>query len=247
MKKLLALSQPPIHLVTLTYPAVYPADASQWKTDLNNFFRILREQYPDHWFVWKLEPQKRGAPHFHLLGDLGVRMDAASIYRLLRVIWWQVVGATGENGRKHFQRGVQVENLEDSGHKRTSNYVSKYVGKPQDAEDMPEWSHPGRFWGISNRVNMPAFQWEEIDLSLVFAVWIKRLVRRWLKRRSRRYSRRLSTQYSYSIFSHPELMRKILYWILGPYQLEHWRSDQDFGNMSFYTPENGLVVDFAPF
>ena len=247
MKKLMSLSQAPKHFITLTYPAVYPADASEWKRHLHNFFRALHEKYPEHWFVWKLEPQERGAPHFHLMGDLGVRMDAASIYRLLRVIWWEVVGATGDNGRKHFLRGVQVENLEDSGHKKTSNYISKYIGKPQNAEDMPEWSRPGRFWGISNRKNMPAFQWEQISLELSCSVWLKRLVRRWMKRRSRRYSRRLSTQHSYSIFAHPELMRKILFWILGPYQLERWRSDQDHGDVLFYSPENGLVADFAPF
>jgi hypothetical protein len=247
IKKLMALSQTPRHFVTLTYPAQYPADPDEWYRHLENFLRLLDYHFPDNWFYWKKEPQKRGAPHFHLIGDLGVNMNEAGIYRLLRVMWWQVVGATGENGRKHFYQGTQVRNIEEDGHKKTSNYVSKYVGKTQVTEDLPEWARPGRFWGVHNKKNVPAFQWEEVRLSLDFAVWLKRLVRRWMKRRSRRYSRRLSTQYSYSLFSHPELMRKILFWILGPYQLERWRSDQDYGDVYFYDPENGSVADFAPF
>jgi len=246
MKKLMSLSQAPKHFVTLTYPAVYPADSSEWKNHLDNFFRVLHDRFPGHWFVWKLEPQKRGAPHFHLMGDLGIELDAVGIYRLLRAIWSEVVGATGENGRKHFFRGVQVENLQDSGHKKTSIYISKYVGKPQDVENMPEWSRPGRFWGVSNRKNMPAFQWDQITLPQSCAVWLKRLVKRWMKRRSRRYSRQLSTQHSYSIFSHPELMRKILFWILGPYQFQRWRSDREYANLYFYDSKNEWVDD-CPF
>jgi len=247
MKKLMSLSQAPKHFITLTYPAVYPADASEWKKHLDNFFRVLHDRFPGHWFIWKLEPQKRGAPHFHLMGDLGVELDAVGIYRLLRVIWWQVVGATGENSRKHFLRGVQVENLGSAGHKKTAMYISKYVGKPQNINDMPEWSRPGRFWGITNRKNMPAFQWDQVSLPQSCAVWLKRLVRRWIKRRSRQYFRQLSNQHSYSVFTHPELIRKALYWILGPYQLERWRSDQDYGDVCFYDPINGFNTDMAPF
>lgn len=251
MKKLMSLSQPPRHFITLTYPAVYPADPDEWKRHLDSFFKRLNRLFPDNWFLWKLEPQERGAPHFHLIGDLfgdpSVYMKESEIYGLLRPIWYQVVGATGENGRKHFLKGVQAKNVENGGHKKLSNYTSKYIGKVQLTKDLPEWARPGRFWGINNRKNMPAFQWDNICLDISYAVWIKRMVRRWMKRRSRQYSRRMASQRSYSIFAPPELLRKILFWILGPFQLARWRSDQEFGDVYFYDPKNGLQLDCAGF
>lgn len=247
MKMLRSLNDSPDFMITLTYPKHYPADADEWKRHLDNFRRRVSETFPGFWAMWKLEPQKRGAPHFHLMGSFGKEaenMGKSDLYKLLRVIWYRIVGSGDGN---HFLKGVQVEDLRGAGHKKQSIYVSKYVGKTQELEKLPGWARPGRFWGIHNRGNMPPYAWESVNLKLSHAVWLKRLVKRWLRRETRQYSRRLSYQNSYSVFCPPELMRKILYWILGPYQLESWKSDRDFGDVCFYDPVNGLQLDFSPF
>jgi hypothetical protein len=54
--------------VTLTYPAIYADDWKKWKNDLDNFFKRIERKYG---FLvglcWRIEFQKRGAPHFHLI------------------------------------------------------------------------------------------------------------------------------------------------------------------------------------
>ena len=54
-------------IVTLTYPNEYTHDSKQWKNDLENLFKRMVRLWPGAAFIWKLEPQKRGAPHFHLM------------------------------------------------------------------------------------------------------------------------------------------------------------------------------------
>jgi len=247
MKWIRSLSEPPDFHVTLTYPAFYPANADEWKKHLDNFRREVERIFPGYWAIWKLEPQKRGAPHFHLMCSLGAdakKMKAGDIYRILRAVWYRIVGTSYWN---HFLKGVQVEDLRDDGRKKHAMYVSKYVFKTEDAKSLPGWSRPGRFWGIHKRENMPPCEWQSVQLDLGRAVWLKRLVKRWLKRQSRKYSRRLDSMQSFSIFCDPELTRKILYWILGPYQLEHWLSNSDYGDVYFYDPKSGLVPDESPF
>jgi hypothetical protein len=50
--------------VTLTYPLLWDNDPLAWKSDLDTFGKWLLRKYPSASFIWKLEPQKRGAPHF---------------------------------------------------------------------------------------------------------------------------------------------------------------------------------------
>ena len=51
-------------VVTLTYPKVFPACPRTWKKHLDIFLKRLRRAYTFQAVVWKLEPQRRGAPHF---------------------------------------------------------------------------------------------------------------------------------------------------------------------------------------
>lgn len=48
-------------------PPVWAQDPKRWKRDLDAFGKRVRRKFPRAGCVWKLEPQQRGAPHFHLL------------------------------------------------------------------------------------------------------------------------------------------------------------------------------------
>ena len=53
--------------LTLTYPPIFSEDPDVWKKHLDRFLKRLKREYDYQAVVWKLEPQKRFAPHFHLL------------------------------------------------------------------------------------------------------------------------------------------------------------------------------------
>ena len=55
-------------MLTLTYPSTYSDNFQVWKKNLDEFvaFNLCR-LLPNIFVMWKLEPQKRGAPHYHLL------------------------------------------------------------------------------------------------------------------------------------------------------------------------------------
>lgn len=54
--------------LTLTYPRLYAANWKIWKRDIEVFFKRLARKYSDIvGLCWRLEEQKRGAPHFHMI------------------------------------------------------------------------------------------------------------------------------------------------------------------------------------
>lgn len=61
-----AVPQMPIFL-TLTYPRDWPSDPKQWKKHLDTWVKRLKRKHSKVCAIWKLEPQKRGAPHYHLI------------------------------------------------------------------------------------------------------------------------------------------------------------------------------------
>src|SRR5690606_1419342 len=56
-----------IWMVTLTYPRHWPTDPRSWKKHLDAWRKRMQRAWGRLPAVWKLEPQRRGAPHFHLL------------------------------------------------------------------------------------------------------------------------------------------------------------------------------------
>lgn len=136
--------------VTLTYPAVYPT-IEKSKQHLKNLWKRWRTKYGDGISaVWRLELQKRGAPHYHLVVWGVVWIDN----QVLATDWYEVVGSG--DGR-HLQAGTQVEKV------RSENgvqwYASKYIAKT----DLDATT--GRVWGILGRANMVYYPKVRMDIS----------------------------------------------------------------------------------
>jgi len=140
--------QKPI-FVTLTYPGEFTTDSRQWKRDLDNFFKRMRRKAPGSSAIWKLEPQKRGAPHFHLF-IWGLSYDALFLW--VRKAWYEVVGS---GDYRHYQAGTRVEKIKSW--RGIRSYASKYMGKIFDSPTMQDcgWDQPGRFWGVHGRKYLP--------------------------------------------------------------------------------------------
>ena len=107
--------------LTLTWPGVWNPDPETWKTCLDTFLKRLVRAYPECSGIWKLEPQERGAPHFHLL-LFGVDFIHHSI---LAQWWYEVVGSGDE---RHLQAGIRIEAVRSR--EGVMHYASKlYMGK----------------------------------------------------------------------------------------------------------------------
>ena len=130
-------------LVTLTYPGIFPTDASTFRRHFHSFSKRLRRTFPTSCATWKLEYQTRGAPHFHLIVT-GVPFIAKA---WLSRCWYQVVGSQDE---RHLRAGTQVQRCRSA--RKALSYAAKYVAKLSTSAPL---EHQGRFWGVVGRRNMP--------------------------------------------------------------------------------------------
>lgn len=175
--------------VTLTYPEDYP-NAQTAKAHLRAFFKRL-ERYHDKAdlsAIWRLEPQQRGAPHFHIV-FFGLPYTPKE---KIQQMWDEIVG-----GVRLFTR---IEAIYSN--KKLMNYVSKYVAKVEQSDVVqPRFPEPteeellradepapdsgfntltylsayvfkygeniGRVWGYLNKKDLPFAPLEEIELQYV--------------------------------------------------------------------------------
>lgn len=160
--------------VTLTYPGAWSEDPKVWKRDLRVFWMRVKRAYPSASAIWKLEFQKRGAPHFHLL-VWGVKYA----YLVLSVskLWYEVVGSGDE---RHLRAGTRVENVRDW--RGVMAYASKYLGKVEDGK-----KEVGRFWGVMSAECIPWAELVTCSLTDRDAYQFIRMLRRFMKIKSRAY------------------------------------------------------------
>lgn len=142
-------------LITLTYHRnEIPAD--KIKQDFKSFRERLRRNHPQGSGIWKLEQQKRGSPHFHILwfgGFICKDWVARS---------WNEIAEPGDNS--HLAAGTQVESARHAD--CVGRYLTKYLGKPT-SETAPNVRalHGLRYWGFINRAGIPYATTRIIPLS----------------------------------------------------------------------------------
>jgi hypothetical protein len=162
--------------VTLTYPADFSHDAVEWHNDLEVWWKRVGRRWPSGACVWRLEPQKRGAPHFHLL-VFGVRFMA---HEWLRDTWSGVVGDTSAD---FLSACTSVERVRSV--KGAWAYVSKYVGKTAPGVWIDpatgECITPGRFWGVKGRGRVP---WSPVRVFRIDAFRDRQALLGYIQRRS---------------------------------------------------------------
>lgn len=143
---------------TLTYSQVYPTTGKGVKKQLNRYVQMIkRKMGASTNYVWFMEFQRRGAPHFHILWSTQVTDQL----RNYAAIWWanQVL----KNGPdSEVQKMVRVHSHPTAweairNEQGASRYVMKYATKPEQKIVPPEFSDVGRFWGASREVknNIP--------------------------------------------------------------------------------------------
>lgn len=154
--------------VTLTYPAEFPSDPKTWKRHLDNFRARMRRKFGRFPAVWRLEFQKRGAPHFHLM--LFLEKAPTDLYEAVSHSWYEVVGS---NDPKHLAAGTNVQQVRSW--RGVMSYAAKYMGKLEQL--APGVQSPGKFWGTWNKRDLPR-EFEEIPVSKAEAISVRRIYRK---------------------------------------------------------------------
>jgi hypothetical protein len=167
-------------------------DAQRAKRDLRAFLKRLYRREGDFPVIWKLEPQRRGAWHFHLI-----------VFYLPYVPLKTILHHWREVTSEATITEVRIEPISSA--KKCRSYVAKYVGKRVEDRFIewfallllkaPNWFlflsyldylpnlaatiFPGRYWGIENRKNMPWATLVEMSIVLNEVFYnLKRAARR---------------------------------------------------------------------
>lgn len=199
-----------LYFVTMTYPGIYVQDWHVWKRDIDTAIKAIERKYEcTVGCLWRIEFQKRGAPHFHMI--LATNKECKNIAVLRReiaVLWADIVkdGYLKNEGKwqeyeqhykNHVKAGTNVEKVQ--GRKQLMSYVSKYVAKNTGINAPDKF---GRNWGFRDMNGELDFSpVEVIKIDNKTANKLKRLIRRWLRSRGQiRYSDKIMHMGSYSVF-----------------------------------------------
>lgn len=155
-------------LITLTYGKEYSEDWKQWKKDLKAWRRATERRYGLQRAIWRIELQKRGAPHFHILYFDFPFIPVGS----LQSLWYDIIKTP--QGERH-GNGLDLKAVRGStSHKQVMSYVSKYVGKLEDYEDWEEAPKIGRIWGHWNVKEEPVLECTlTVEEAEIVSDWIR--------------------------------------------------------------------------
>ena len=153
-----------VSMLTLTMlEIVHPREA---KRLFFVFLKRWRRKYPKLSGIWKMEFQKRGAPHFHM-----ILYNAGYIKKEhIRDAWGEVIGQD-----KPFTRIERIHN-----YRQGMSYVAKYLGKQDDTGFIngsnltADDESIGRRWGVFNRLNIPWAEKIDSEVPLVGSWWLIR-------------------------------------------------------------------------
>ena len=180
--------------ITLTYPNKFPSPIES-KKHLDIFIKRLLRVFPEIGFIWKLEPQERGAPHYHLLA-WGVSAD--KLFLFIPEAWHDIAG-DGDRNHLLFHLGL-LKNEPCVNQVRSRNgvmrYASKYLGKTFDVAGWGE-VYPGRFWAVVQKKNIP------FGVDMVMSI-TKKDAHTWMRYQRRRAKMKSRDYKSLTIFCDSE-------------------------------------------
>jgi len=128
-----------ISQICLTYHESNP-DGRQIKKHLKRFLKLLMEKYPCG-YLWVLEFQRRGFPHFHLC--LTLPFDTPGLHQFMARTWNRIAEPESE---KHLIWHAHKKNFFEWSEK---GYLSKYLDKANQKKAPEGFEGLGRMWGAS--------------------------------------------------------------------------------------------------
>lgn len=142
--------------VTLTYHEEWGPTWQDWKEDYRRFYKRLGRAWGGvvRGGIWRLEFQRRGAPHYHLIVFFRYNISEHTLIRFRQWVartWSDLVTASDDTAARRWGTDVRrVYNV--SGHSRIAlmSYMAKYMCKAGRGVDRStgEIMETGRTWGI---------------------------------------------------------------------------------------------------
>lgn len=152
----------------LTYPAEYPLDWRIWKSDLKRFKQMLLRRWPQAQGIWKLELQRRGAPHYHIVLSLGKWVSIKRFRQWVDAAWARIAHEHDQYGGKYACRTEMIFST-----RHAMNYAAKYCTKPNLAPvdddgvilTLPDLGETiGRHWGRIGKLDCGIYEAQKISL-----------------------------------------------------------------------------------
>jgi hypothetical protein len=135
--------------LSLTWHYDSPDNRSELKLVLRNFIKRLFRLLPSFVYIWKLEYQSRGVPHFHILlfpNDKNVKLYSPARELLIQNHWISLKKCKCSACKFYSIKTVSMESYIMSVH-----YISKEIAKIQDRY----FDHDlGRVWGTSQNLRL---------------------------------------------------------------------------------------------
>lgn len=129
--------------VTLTYKDKVSVQDS--KKDILKFFSKLKKVYKDLKYIWVLEFQENGNPHYHILCNLDVGIKKMS-YRKTDLH----KNIENEFNKKYWNKGfIDMKKIDDN-RSGVGRYLASYITK-----DLVEKDFLGRIYGYSRNLDKP--------------------------------------------------------------------------------------------
>ena len=166
--------------VTLTQPAAFVGSIGARRMAKLWTARV-RRAYPAASGLWRIQPQKRGAPHFHVMVYGIADADIKTVRARLSRMWTAVVVGGIVDGEKLSARsigqiaryGCDVAEMETA--VGVQRYVSRYLSRSDAAGNA---AVAGRQWGSFNRDALPVSQTDTVTVTRQVAQNVVRAARR---------------------------------------------------------------------
>lgn len=179
--------------ITLTYHNYWSDDPRDWKRQLDNFLKRLKREYPEIEGFWRLEPQRRGAPHFHML-IAGKGLKWQELKDFVTKAWSEIAHQESEHHGK-YATNVRTINSRRHAVSYTAKYVAKEAGRHYlvlSTGEIVEASlaRVGRQWGTFGQVGSEPIL--EVRYSEAQERDMRAFLRRWLVEKKSAYAERFA-------------------------------------------------------
>jgi len=135
--------------VSATWHYDAPSERTALKSDLEKFVKMLKRGLPEFHAIWKLEYQKRGAPHFHFILlplEKTEKMYTPEREKFIKEKWLSLKKCKCKSCASY---GIKTVNCET--YRMSISYISKEIAKVENNY----FDHDlGRIWGTSQNMRM---------------------------------------------------------------------------------------------
>ena len=220
------------YFTTLTY-ADFDHDRRKWNAHRRAFEKRIKRRYDIQAMVWKLEPQKRLAPHFHYLIFAHEEIDNDELAQC----WHDIAGQNnpdhlawhrGDLGNGNKPCTTKIEYFDG-----VKSYVSKYCSKEIEGDTLPAWWRGGRFWGGMQDLPITI---ETVEITPREAFDIRRVMRKLYESKTKKIYKTRGIQ-GVKLYCKPDTTQRLIIWASNREQqrteeqppIEHYRKQAALG------------------